>query len=108
MAEKTFSQTIGSTMIEAMETLYQREQDDPNFLSQEDYPDCESRALAWLDMAYAIARPKMGRDAGYVIAVHREDSHKDDTLSEQAILLEAGADKTLVTSEDAKAWWNGG
>lgn len=102
--EKTFGYAIGKRMILKLNELFEKEKSDPEFLNQNDFPDCKSRAMAWLEMAFEESKNDMANDAGLVIAVHREIDHSDNTLEEQTALLEAGADPEI----SATAWWNGG
>lgn len=91
-------------LIAALDRLKEREEREENFLNQKDFLDCRSRIQAWIDMAIEESRELMSIEPAYAAALHREKDHGDNTIEEQASLLEAGADPEIST----KAWWNGG
>lgn len=80
------------------EAIFEKEKMDKNFLSQEQFKSCLERAEAGIN----LATEGIKHDLAYIIAVHREKEHGDDTFSEQAVLLEAGADAEIGTM----SWWN--
>ncbi len=98
----TLSEKVGSKFVNKLEELFQKEKVDKDFLSQENYNSCFERAMDWIQMAFDDTKKEMATDAALPIAVHREDDHKDNTIDEQANLLEAGADPEM----GAKSWWN--
>lgn len=71
--------------------IFDKEKVEKAYLNQDDFPDCESRARE----AIEIASELVIKDLGYCIAVHREKEHGEDTMAEQASLLEAGADPEI-------------
>lgn len=99
----TFSQRIAKHFEEKLEYYFKKEQIDPELLSQEQFDSCYARAMAWIEMSFKESKEAMATDAGYTIAVHRETDHKEDTMEEQAKLLDEGADPELST----RSFWMG-
>lgn len=80
------------------EKIFEQEKMDKDFLSQEQFYSCLDRA----EEGILLATEGIKIDLGYMIACHREKEHGDDTMEEQASLLEAGADPEV----GSLAWWN--
>jgi hypothetical protein len=80
------------------EKVFEKEKAEKDFLKQGDFQSCRDRAAAGIIKAIE----PIITDLGYCIAVHREKEHGDDTLGEQVILLEDGADPEMGTM----SWWN--
>jgi len=73
------------------EKIFNEEKLDKDFLSQEQFGSCFSRASAGIE----LATEGIKADLAYAIAVHREKEHGDDTTDEQTSLLETGADPEI-------------
>ena len=85
-----------------LDEYFEKEKAEKGFLPQEDFDSCYDRAMAWIEMSYEDSKDLMAADAGYAIAVNRENDHGDDTMEEQAKLLAAGANPEVGTM----AFWN--
>lgn len=80
------------------DSVFEKEKMDKDFLSQEHFESCMDRASAGIE----LATEGIKADLAYMIAVHREKEHGDNTMDEQASLLKAGADPEITAS----TWWN--
>ncbi len=94
--------TLSEKLAEKFETeftnVFEKEKQDKDYLNQEEFDTCKDRATAGI----IAATEAVIVDLAYCIAVHREKEHKDNTIDEQASLLEAGADPEIGTM----SWWN--
>lgn len=94
--------TLAKFLSEIFETEIQavidKEKVEKDFLKQEDFYCCRDRA----EEGVSLAMQKVIDTLGLAIAVHREKEHGDDTMAEQATLLQAGAEPEVAT----RAWWN--
>jgi len=80
------------------DAIFEKEKIDKEFLSQEQFSSCLERASAGID----LATDGIKADLAYIIALHREKEHGENTMDEQASLLEAGADPEI----SVQTWWN--
>lgn len=80
------------------EAIFEKEKMDKEFLSQEMFDSCLERA----EVGINLATEGIKHDLAYMIAVHREKEHGDNTFDEQSSLLEAGADPVVGTM----SFWN--
>jgi len=87
------SKALADKFEKKFEGVFQKEKAEKDFLKQEDFVTCRDRAAAGI----IAAVESVITDLGYVIAMHREKEHGDDTLEEQASLLSAGADPEIGT-----------
>lgn len=94
------SKKIGERFIEDLEAIIKKEIDDPGFLPQEDFSNCEMRALAMIRAAEERAIKMMT----IAIAKHRMDDHKEDRqleIDEASVGLEQEDVSVAVMG-----WWN--
>ena len=73
------------------DAIFEKEKIDKEFLSQEQFGSCLERASAGID----LATEGIKHDLAYMIALHREKEHGENTMDEQAALLKAGADPSI-------------
>lgn len=82
----------------SFDEMRDKEEKVADFLNQKDFLSCEARATK----ALLIVIEPLIKDLGYAIAVNREKDHSDDTMEEQARLLEQGADPEM----GVMGFWN--
>ena len=87
------SKKLAEIFEEEFETVFQKEKADKDYLSQDQFLSCKSRAQEAID----VATEKVVNALALSIAVHREEEHGEDTAQEQAELLDAGADPEIGT-----------
>ena len=82
-----------------MDAVIEQEIDEPAFLAQEAFADCESRAMIMM----AIATRKVVKTLGLAICSHREEKHGEDHSEEIESLKEhLSVDEREVGTD---AWW---
>jgi hypothetical protein len=101
MGYSSFTEYYGKMFMDKLEEVYQTELQDPDFLKREDYPDCKSRAQAGVDIAVKPVVTTMG----YSFCLDAEKRHGENTMEEQSVLLNAGADPAVV--DEVEGFWNG-
>lgn len=94
------SHELGKILESEMETIIQKEIDDSDFLSQEDYSTCESRAR---DMWDHVSM-KVVRILALAICIHREKDHGEDHKKEIEEISENLTPEEIEVS--TRGWWN--
>lgn len=85
-----------------LDEYFEKEKVDPALFPQENYGSCFERAMDWIVKSFEDSKDSMATDAGYAIALNREEQHGDDTINEQSKLLNSGADPEIGTM----TFWN--
>lgn len=93
------SHELGKIFEREMDVVIQQEIDDPAFLAQEAFADCESRAMIMM----AIATRKVVKTLGLAICSHREEKHEEDHAEEIERLKEQLSVDELEVGTDG--WW---
>lgn len=92
------SKYLAEIFEEEFEFIFQKEKSDNEFLNHEEFEACRDRAKKAID----LATEKVVNTLALSIAAHREKDHGDNTIAEQAVLLDAGADPEIGTM----SFWN--
>lgn len=87
------SQILAKKFEEEFDKVFEAEKADKTMLPKENFESSIDRAKAGID----LATDRIVKDLAYVIALHREEIHKEDTTEEQASLLADGADPEMGT-----------
>ena len=95
------SHELGKIFESELDKVIRREIDEPEYMPQKDFENCEERARAMVnDAAEAVVKT-----LGLAICNHREGKHNEDHLSEIDELSEdLSADKVEIA---ARGWWDG-
>jgi len=91
------SKIVAKRLEDKLEEYFEKEKVDKNLFPHENYENSYERAMDWIVKSFDETKEAMAVDAGYAISVDREKHAGDNTMEEQAELLEAGADPELGT-----------
>ena len=94
------SHELGKLFEEEFDKIIQAEIDNPGFMAQEQFPNCESRAFAGI----AAAMPKLVKTLALAICSHREVEHKEDHGAEIEHLSMNLSPKEVDIG--IRSWWN--
>ena len=94
------SHELGKIFESEIEAIIQKEIDDPDFLAQENYSTCESRAR---DMWDHVSM-KIVRVLALAICTHREKDHGEDHKKEIEEISENLTPEEIEVS--TRGWWN--
>ena len=85
---------------EDLKALMEKETAEPEYFNQKDFKKCEDRA----DKAIKLVTKRSSKILALAIAKHREDKHGENTLDEQASLMNSLAPADVEVG--IQAWWS--